>query len=114
MVENYGVRVLDLSKVGYKDDHGSLLIVLHKSSMLNKSFLTMRRKAPTNIKHVVFLGKQQAIGVDGVSDLGDFNQFNNMSLFIDHPTKIRNVDRSIPRKLLPWVHHDGQGRTIAP
>jgi hypothetical protein len=58
--------------------------------------------------------KQQAIGVDGVSDLEDFNQFNDMSLFIDHPTKIRNIERSIPRNSMPWVHHDGQGRTIAP
>jgi hypothetical protein len=32
----------------------------------------MIRKAPAN--HVLFLGKQQAIGVDGVSDLEDFNQ----------------------------------------
>jgi hypothetical protein len=47
-VDKYAVRVLDLSKVCYKDDHGPLLIVLHRSSMLNRSFLTMRRKAPTN------------------------------------------------------------------
>jgi hypothetical protein len=66
------------------------------------------------LKHVVFPEKQQAIGVDGVSDMEDFNQFNDMSLFIDHPTKIRNVERSIPRKMLPWVCHDGQGRIIAP
>jgi hypothetical protein len=37
-----------------------------------------------------------------------------MSLFIDHPIKIRNVERSIPRKMFPWVRHDEQGRIIAP
>jgi hypothetical protein len=38
-MDNYGLRVLDLSKVGYMP---------HRSSMLNKSFLKMRRKVPTS------------------------------------------------------------------
>ena len=65
-------------------------------------------------KHVAFPRKQQAIGVDGVSDLDEFTQSSNMSLFVDdHPIKIRNVERSIPQSSLPYVCHDGQGRTIA-
>jgi hypothetical protein len=44
-----------------------------------------------------------------VSDLEDFNQFSDMSLFVDHLSKIRNIERSIARKFV-----DGQGRTIAP
>jgi hypothetical protein len=51
-------------------------------------------------KHVVFPGKQQVIGVDGVSDLDEFNEFSDISLFVDdHPVKIRNVERSIPHNL---------------
>ena len=54
------------------------------------------------LKHVVFPGKQQAIGVDGVADLEDFNQFSDMSLFVDdYPAKIRNVERSISQSSLP-------------
>jgi len=69
------------------------------------------KKSTDKPKHVVFPGKQQAIGVDSVSDLDEFNEFSDMSLFVDD--QIRNVERSIPQKSLPWVRHDGQGRTVA-
>jgi hypothetical protein len=72
------------------------------------------KKSTDKPKHVVFAGKQQAIGVDGVSDLDEFNEFSNMSLFVDdHPVKIRNVERSISQNSFLWVRHDGQGRTVA-
>jgi hypothetical protein len=72
------------------------------------------KKSTNKPKYVVFSGKQQTIGVDGVSDLDEFNKFSDMSLFVDdHPVKIRNVERSIPQNLFPWVRHDGQGRTVA-
>jgi len=47
--------------------------------------------------------------------LDEFNEFSDMSLFVDdHPVKIRmNIERGIPQKSLPWVRHDGQGRTVA-
>jgi len=73
-----------------------------------------QKKSSDKPKYVVFLGKQQAIGVDGVSDLDEFNQFSDMSLFVDdHPVKIRNVERSILQSSLPWVRHDGQERIVA-
>ena len=112
-VDNYGVRVLDLSKVGYKDDPWILANRAAQVFYAEQIISNNEKKSTDKPKHVVFPGKQQAIGVDGVSDLENFNQFNDMSLFIDHPTKIRNVERSIPRNSLPWVRHDGQGRTIA-
>ena len=70
-------------------------------------------KTTKKLKHVVFPEKQQAIGIDGVADLEDFNQFSDMSLFVDdHPAKIRNVERSIPQSSLPWVRPHGQGRIV--
>ena len=69
------------------------------------------KKSTDKPKHVVFPGKQQAIGVDSVSDLDEFNEFSDMSLFVDD--QIRNVERSIPQKSLLWVRHDRQGRTVA-
>jgi hypothetical protein len=108
------VRVLDLSKVGYKDDPWILANRVAHVFYAEQIISNNEKKSTDKSKHVVFPRKQQAIGVDGVSDMEDFNQFNDMSLFIDYPTKIRNVERSIPRKLLPWVCHDGQGRIIAP
>jgi hypothetical protein len=114
MIDKYGVRVLDLSKVGYKDDPWILANRVAQVFYAEQIISNNEKKSTDKSKHVVFPRKQQAIGVDGVSDMEDFNQFNDMSLFIDHPTKIRNVERSIPRKLLLWVRHDGQGRIIAP
>jgi hypothetical protein len=108
------VRVLDLNKTGYKDDPWIRANRAAQVFYAEQIIPDNEKKSTDRLKHVVFLGKQQAIGVDGVSDMEDFNQFNNMSLFIDHPIKIRNVERSIPRKMLPWVRHDGQGRIIAP
>jgi hypothetical protein len=112
-VNNYGVRVLDLSKIGYKDNlwimanHAAQVFYAEQTLSLNE------KKSTDKPKHVVFPEKQQAIGVDGVFDLDEFNEFSDMSLFVDdHPVKIRNVERSIPQNSFPWVRHDGQGRTI--
>jgi len=91
-----GVRVLDLSKVGYKDDLWILANraahVFYAEQILSKN----EKKSTDKPKHVVFPGKQQIVGVDGVSDLEDFNKFSDMSLFVDHPMKIKNIERSIP------------------
>jgi hypothetical protein len=113
-VDKYEVRFLDLSKVGYKDDPWILANRVAKVFYAEQIISNNEKKSTNKSKHIVFTRKQQVIGVDGVSGLDDFNQFNDMSLFIDHPTKIRNVERSIPRKSLPYVRHDGQCRTIAP
>jgi len=100
-VDNYGVRVLDLSKVGYKDDSWILsnraAQVFYAEQILSKN----EKKSSHKPNHVVFPGKQQAVGVDGVSDLEDFNQFSDMSLFADHRVKIKNIERSIPQSSLP-------------
>jgi hypothetical protein len=108
------VRILDLSKVGYKDNPWILANRVAQVFYAEQIISNNEKKSTNKSKHVVFPTKQQAIGVDDVFDLEDFNQFNDMSLFMDHPTKIRNIEQSIPLKSLPWVRHDGQGRTIAP
>jgi hypothetical protein len=113
-VDNYGVRVLDLSKVGYKDDPWIMVNRAAQVFYAEQILSPNEKKSTDKPKHEVFLGKQQAIGVDGVSDLDEFNEFSDMSLFVDdHPVKIRNVERSIPQNSFPWVRHDGQGRIVA-
>ena len=112
-VDNYGLRVLDLSKVGYKDDPWIMANRASQVFYVEQILCPNEKKSTDKPKHVVIPGKQQAIGVDGVCDLDEFNEFNNMCLFVDdYPLKIRSVERSIPQKLLPWVRHDGQGRTV--
>jgi len=112
-VDNYGQRVLDLSKVGYKDDAWILTNraaqVFYVDQILSKD----EKKNSQKPKHIAIPGKQQIIGVDGVMDLEDVNQFSEMSLFTNFQVNIKNIEKSIPQSLLPWVRHDGQGRTVA-
>jgi len=93
-VANYGVRVLDLSKVDYKDD--SWIMANHAAQAFYAEQILSpndQKKSTDKLKHVVFSGKQQAIGVDGVCDPDEFNQFSDMSLFVDdHSVKTRNVE----------------------
>jgi hypothetical protein len=113
-VDNYGVRVLDLSKVGYKDDPWIMANHAAQVFYAEQILSPNEKKSTDKPKHVVFPRKQQAIGVDSVSDLDEFNEFSDMSLFVDdHTVKIRNVERSIPQNSFPSVRHDGQGRTVA-
>jgi hypothetical protein len=92
-VDNYGVRVLDLSKVGNKDDPwimaNRVAHVFYAEQILSPN----EKKSTDKPKHIVFPRKQQAIGVHSVSDMDEFNEFSDMSLFVDdHPVKIRNVE----------------------
>jgi hypothetical protein len=99
-VDNYGVRVLDLSKVGYKDDPWIMVNRAAQVFYAEQILSPNEKKSTDKLKHVVFTRKQQAIEVDSVSDLDEFNEFNDMSLFVDdHPVKIRNVERSILQNL---------------
>jgi hypothetical protein len=73
-VDNYGVRVLDLSKVGYNDDPwimaNRVVQVFYAEQIMSPND---QKKSTDKPKHVVLPWKQQAIGVDGVSDLDEFN-----------------------------------------
>jgi len=71
------------------------------------------KKSTQKPKHIAIPRKQQIIGVDGVMDLEDVNQFSEMSLFINFQENIKNIEKSIPQSSLPWVRHDGKERTIA-
>jgi hypothetical protein len=52
-----------------------------------------KKKITNQSKHIIFPRKQQAIGVDGVPDRDEFNQFSDMSLFVDnYPAMIMNVE----------------------
>ena len=112
-VDNYGQRILDLSKVGYKDDPWILANRAAQVFYVEQILSQNEKKSTKNLKHVVIPGKQQIIGVDGVIDLDDFNRFSEMSLFTNFEENIKRVDKSIPQTSLPWVRHDGQARTVA-
>jgi len=100
-MDNYGQRILDLSKVGYKDDPWILANRAAQVFYVEQILSQNEKKSTQKPKHVVIPGKQQIIGVDGVVDLEDFNQFRKMSLFTNFEKNIKIVEESIPQTSLP-------------
>jgi len=80
-VDNYGQRVLDLSKVGYKDDPWILTNRAAQAFYVEQILSKDEKKNSQKPKDITSPGKQQIIGVDGVMGLEDVNQFSEISLF---------------------------------
>ena len=103
-IDNYGLTIVNLAKAGYKDDPW----VLAKCVGQVLYILDPRLK---NQKHIVVTGKQSIIGVGGVDDVEAFNDYDNMELFTDLPTKIKEVKATI-KGVKPWVRTDGETRIV--
>ena len=73
------LRIVDLSNVGYKDD--PWVLGNRVAHVFYAQDLSIENKKAEKEKHVVVSRKQQIVGVDGVLDLEDFNQFSEMPLF---------------------------------
>ena len=63
-------------------------------------------------KHLVAFGKQHIIGVDGVHDVEAYNNYDEMSLFIDFPKKISVVEKNLPKDILPWEQKGVEGKVV--
>ena len=63
-------------------------------------------------KHVVASGKQHIIGVDGVDDVEAYNNYDEMSLFIDFPKKISVVKKNLPKDIMPWKRKCVKGKVV--
>ena len=103
-VDGYGLTIVDLNNVGYKDDPQVLASqvaqVLYVADLAKKA------------KHVVVLGKQDIIGVDGINDVEDYNQYNEMNLFTDLPQKMRIIEASLKKDDKSWACKDGESRIV--
>jgi hypothetical protein len=65
--DNYGLALVDLANVGYKDD--PWVLTEHVAQVFYIA-------NPINVKkHIVVSGKQRILGVEGVIDVEDYNQF---------------------------------------
>jgi hypothetical protein len=107
-VDNYGLRIVDLGKVGYKDD--PWVLANRVAQVFYADDLSPESKKERRPKHIAVPGKQQIIGVEGAENF--INQFSEMPLFTDLPTRIKNVERSIPKDSVPWFCTDGQERRV--
>jgi hypothetical protein len=80
--DNYGLTLVDLANAGYKYDPWVLV----------ERFAQVFYIAdPINVKkHITISGKQRILGVEGVIDVEDYNQFEELVLFKDHEKRIKN------------------------
>ena len=83
-VDGYGLTIVDLNNIGYKDDPWVLASqVLYVADPAKKT------------KHVVVLRKQDIIGVEGIDDVEEYNQYDQMNLFIDLAQKMKIIEAGI-------------------
>jgi len=96
---------VELQSVGYKDDQWVLA-----SRCAQVAYFS---KPKDSKKHVVVSGKQRIVGVDGVQSPEEYNNYAELSLFTDHPRKIKFIEaRCNKSKIMPWFHPDGERKTV--
>jgi len=103
-VDNFGLTIVDLQNIGYKDD--PWILASHVAQVFYVIDPSKKQK------HIVIPGKQNIIGVDGVEDVEQYNQFEEMNLFQDLPHKIQHVEASIKKGEMPWARNDGEPRIV--
>jgi hypothetical protein len=61
---------------------------------------------------VVASRKQHIIGVDGVDDVEEYNNYIEMQLFTDFSKKIEAVEKNRPKDVLPWERKGVKGKSV--
>ena len=103
-VDGYGLTIVDLNDVGYKDDPWVLASqvaqVLYVADPAKKT------------KHVVIPGKQDIIGVKGIDDVQEYNQYDQMNPFTDLSQKMKIIEVGIRKDDKPWAYKNGESRIV--
>ena len=61
---------------------------------------------------MVAFGKQRIVGADGVQSPEEYNNYAELSLFTNHPQKIKLVKTRVNKtKMMPWFRLDGEKKT---
>jgi hypothetical protein len=104
-MDNYGLTTVDLQSVSYKDDEWVLANRIAQ--------VAYYAKPKESNKHVVVSGKQRIVGANGVQSPEEYNNYEEFSLFTDHPRKIKIVENRVNKtKMKPWFCPDGEKKTI--
>ena len=61
---------------------------------------------------MVAFGKQHIIGVDGMDDVEEYNNYIEIQLFIDFPKKIEAMKKNLPKDILPWERKGAKGKVV--
>jgi hypothetical protein len=100
----YGFTIVDLRNMGHKDEPWVL------TSTIVEMFYILVLKDEK--KYIVVLGKQRVVGVDKVEDEKEYNQFDEVSFFVD-TTRINIVETKISySNVIPYAHTDGEGKLV--
>ena len=51
--------------------------------------------------------QQDIIRVEGIDDVKEYNQYDQMNLFIDQPQKMKIIEAGIRKDDKPWARKDG-------
>ena len=101
-MDAYGLTIVDLNNIGYKDNQWVLA-----SQVVQVLYVDDPAK---KIKHVVVPGKQDIIGVEGIDNVEEYNQYDQMNFFIDLAEKMKIIEAGIRKDDKPWAHKDGESR----
>ena len=62
---------------------------------------------------MVVSGKQRVVGADEVQSPEKYNNYAKLSLFTDHPQKIKLVETRVNKtKIMPWFRPNGEKKTV--
>jgi hypothetical protein len=105
--DQYGMTIVDLTKIGFKDEPFALAKNVHKVFYVKDMTSKPKNKnteRPQELKrHIVLPGKRVIVGVEDRTDKSDdYDQFNGM------PPFVVEVDTSIPlgKEETPYLRHD--------
>ena len=104
-MDDYGLTTVELQSVGYKDDQWVLA-----SRCAQVAYYGLPKESK---KHVVVSGKQRIVGANGVQSPKEYNNYVELSLFTDHPRKIKLVETRFNKtKVMLWFCPDGEKKTM--
>jgi hypothetical protein len=96
--------LVDLANVGYKNDPW---VVAERVAQVFYIADHMNVK-----KHIAVSGKQRILEVEGVIDVEDYNQFEELVLFKDNEKRIKKIEASISKSEKPWLRTDCEVRIV--
>jgi hypothetical protein len=95
---------MDLRNVGHKHEPWILA-----STVAQVSYILDPKD---DKKCIVVLGKQRVVGVDNMEDEEEYNQFDEVPLFVD-TTRINIIETKISySNVIPYVRTDGEGKPV--
>ena len=103
-VDGYGLTIVDLNNIGYKDDPWVL------ASQVTQVLYVADPTKKT--KHVIVPGIQDIIGVEGIDDVEEYNQYDQMNIFTDLAHNMKIIEAGIRKDDKPWAHKDGASRIV--